>query len=311
VCSDGSTPQLLQWSNNHGNLTGTFTESKLSGSAPNEAVSSDNAALTGTLNGSAITLNASVLFFTQQLSGTLSGSTLTLNVPQSDGSLRAATCQAGTLQQWNLLVALLGSQADTANRAARQQQVQASTDAANARAKQDTQDALAVVQKFSLTPDLNRLDNDVKQTNTDLADEKKAAASGPNGPGETDCYNLTGNVNYAAKNTVRYDAENGFGYDLQSGLSADIASDRTAIGNLQSDVAALQAAGLSVPEGVDAAIPVAQTQIATAIATANGYVDQVNKAVDTAYAVANASATGDCASQALGGAPAHLTHING
>lgn len=210
ICSDSTAANLLQWSNDHGALTGSFTESRLSGSAPNEVVSSDNAAMTGTLNGSAITLNVSVLFFTQPLSGTLVGSTLTLNMPQSDGALQAATCQAATLQQWNELVGQLGNQADTANKAVRQQQAQASADAANARAEQDAQDALAVVQKFSLAGDLGRLGNDVKQTYTDLAAEKKAAAIGPNAPGETDCYNLSGNVNYDAQGTIAYDATGTF-----------------------------------------------------------------------------------------------------
>lgn len=309
ICTDANAAELLQWSENHGTLTGTFTDSRISGSAPNETVSSDNAAMSGTLSGSSITLNVSVLLTTKPLSGTVTASTLTLNVPQSDGSLQPAACHAATLQQWNELVAQLGNQADAANQAARQQQEQASTDAANARAEQDGQDALAVIQKFSLTADLTRLANDVKQTNTDLAAEKKAAAIGPNAPGETDCYNLSDNVNYAAQGSVEYDATGTFSYDLQT-LSSDITAGRTAISTLQKDIAALQAASLSVPIGVDTAISSAESGITAAIESANGNVDQINTAVDSAYAVANATATGDCASQAIGAAPAHLPHIS-
>lgn len=45
------------------------------------------------------------------LYGTLHGGTLTLNVPQSDGSMQAATCNQGSLSDWNKAVAALDSQA--------------------------------------------------------------------------------------------------------------------------------------------------------------------------------------------------------
>jgi hypothetical protein len=69
-CSSGRT-------GSGGNLSGTCTESDVTGTAPTEQVSSKNGNLTGTLN----------------------GGTLTLNVPQSDGSFQAASCTSGTLTQ--------------------------------------------------------------------------------------------------------------------------------------------------------------------------------------------------------------------
>ncbi len=310
ICSDMTSASLLQWNDLKGSLSGSYTESELGGSPPSEKVTSNDATLTGTRDGSAITINLSAFLVSRPLSGSVNGTTLMLNVPQSDGSLEAATCQAGTLDQWNRLIALLSSQAASANTAYAQQQARASVAAADAKAQQAAQDALAAVQKFSLAKDLAQLASDVKQTAAHLADEKKAAAIGPNEPGETDCYNLTGNVNYAAANSVEYDARNVFSYDGENQLLPDITHGRQAIGTLRDDIAALQARGLPVPAGVDAAVTAAEKAITDAITTADGYIDQVNGYVDKAYAVANATATGDCADQAIGAAPAHIPQIS-
>lgn len=310
ICAGDTSGSLLQWNDLDGALTGSYTYTELSGSAPNEKVSPSSTTLTGTRDGGSVTLSLDVLFARQPLSGTVSGKTLMLNVPQSDGSLQAATCRAGTLEEWNDFVGQLADFADNDNAWYIEQEAQASAAAADARAQQDAADALTTVQKFSLADDLAQLADDVEQIRGDLAAEKEAAALGPNANGGG-CYNLTGNVNYAAANSVLYGARNVFGYDVQNNLLRDVADGRKAIGAFRDAVAALQASGLEEPIGVEEAIGAAETEIANGIATANTYTDQVNALVDEAYAVANATATGECAAQAIGAAPAHMDHVTG
>lgn len=310
ICAGDTSATLLQWNNLHGALSGSYTEARLSGTAPGEKVSSDNASLTGTLSGSSVTLSINVLVFTQPLSGTVKDQTLTLNVPQSDGTLQPATCQAGSLEQWNQLVTLLGGKADSDNTAVLQQQAQASAAAADKQAQQDAQQALAAVQGFSLSTHLNDLADDVTTTDGHLADEKKDAAKGATTDANVACYNLSVTVAYEVQSVIEYDAQSAFAYHLD-GFTSAVSKGRQVISTLQSSVAALRSRGLPAPAGVDAAVAAANTSITGAIATANGYVDRINADVDTAYAVANAIATGECASDALGAPPAHIEHITG
>lgn len=152
ICSAASYAYLLEWTDNNGNLSGTYDSSAVSGQAPQEHVSSSSGDWSGTLNGNTFSLAEGFAGYGQRLYGTLNGSQLTVNVPQSDGSLQALTCRSGTVADWNRIVAAFDSQTSSANNAAnqaarqqRQQDAQAAAvqDAANKKADATAETACA------------------------------------------------------------------------------------------------------------------------------------------------------------------------
>ena len=70
LCSGTTSDELLQWRDSGGDLSGTYQYADLSGQAPSEQVSSSSGNLTGTLDGTAITMSIGL---SQDLYGTLSG----------------------------------------------------------------------------------------------------------------------------------------------------------------------------------------------------------------------------------------------
>ena len=127
LCSGSTNDMLLQWRDSSGDLSGTYENAQLSGQAPSQQVSANNGELSGTLDGSAITLTVG---FSQPLYGSLSNGQLALNVPQSDGTIQAGTCTQATISQWNNTIASLNGTASSDNNTALQQQAQASSAAA-------------------------------------------------------------------------------------------------------------------------------------------------------------------------------------
>lgn len=306
ICSGSSQATLLQWTDDNGDLSGTYTYSYLTGTAPQEQVSSSNGNLSGTLNGTAITLD---IGFQQPMYGSLSGGTLTLNVPQSDGSYQPGTCTSGTLSAWNSVVSGFDTQASGDNSNEVQASASASQASANAAAEQQAQTDMGTLQGLSLSSDLSKLSSDLTQTSNDLAAEKTAAAAGPNADGG-DCYNLEENVDYDAQENVEYDAQEDLGYDLQENLVPDISSGRQDISAFQSDLSNLQGIGLSAPAGAQAAITAAENTISNAVSMANADISQENGFVSQAWSVANSIATGSCAGDGPGAAPSPIQDIS-
>jgi hypothetical protein len=199
VCPGTTSALLLQWQDGNGSLSGTYESSSLSGQAPDEQVSPESGDLSGTLNGSAISLSIGLQ---QPLYGTLDGTQLTLNVPQPDGSLQAATCNSGSLSDWNSAVAALDSQAASDNSAALQQQAQASSAAASQQQEQDAQaDVTALTQDEDFSSDVNSVAGGVQATGNDLATTRADAG---NGNGDQ-CLNASTTVYNDAATTVYND----------------------------------------------------------------------------------------------------------
>lgn len=309
ICSGSDNAALVQWNDLNGNLSGSYTYAELAGTAGNAAVSSNSATLTGTRDGSAITLAINVLFGSQPVSGSLKGDTLTLNVPQSNGAVQAGTCRAGSLMEWNKLIDKLGAHADASNDAHAQQQAEESAAAADAQAQADAQRALAAVRDFSLDESLANLAADVAEADTNLAQVKSDAAQGAMADGYS-CYNLSGTVAYDVTGTLDYTVNSSFALS-RDGLLSDIEDGRKAIRSLNTYVATLRADDLPGLDGVEAAVAAAEAEIDSSIATANGYIDHLNATVNEAYGVANSIATGECAEDALGDPPAPMAHVTG
>lgn len=163
ICQGTTNAMLLQWQDSNGYLSGSYEYSSVNGQAPQEQVSSNSGNLSGTLNGSAISLSIGLQ---QPLYGTLDGGQLTLNVPQSDGSFQAGTCNAGSLSDWNSAVAALDSQVSSDNNAALQQQAQASSAAAQQQAQQQHDQQVSHAQQ-SLSSDISALESDASTLNND------------------------------------------------------------------------------------------------------------------------------------------------
>jgi hypothetical protein len=104
--------ELLKWQNHNGDLSGTFRYTWMDGHAPTEGITSISADLSGTLKGTAISLN---LGFSHPLHGRLSGGHFSLNLPQPNGTTKMVTCRPASMADWNKKVAALYNQVNEDN----------------------------------------------------------------------------------------------------------------------------------------------------------------------------------------------------
>jgi hypothetical protein len=302
LCQGSTEDDLLQWRDSGGYLSGTYQQAQIAGQAPSEQVSSSTGSLSGTLNGTAITLDING---PQDLYGTLSGGQLSLNVPQSGGSIQTATCGQSSVDDWNKAVSALNGQAASDNQAANQAQASASQAQAQAAQESSAQGDVSMLrQDTSLSGDVSQIAGDVKSTDGDVAQTRADAA---NGNGDN-CTNASSTVYNDAASTVYNDVlSTAYNDVLRAG--DDISTLRKDISTVQGDQSALANAGLPGTPGADAAVSAAQAAISSAIYTVNGYVDHLNGDLSTSYAVADAVGTGACAGDGPGQAPAGLDHL--
>jgi hypothetical protein len=164
---------LLQWPSGSV-VSGTYRDASVSGAAPDEQVSTDSGALTGTVSGPNASLD---LGGSGEMYGTL-GRNLVLNVPQQDGTIQPVTCKPGTVAGWNSALSSLSTQTSTANAQASAQQQQQDVNDQITQADQQLTGDIA-----TLTEDAQSLDNDktlagdIQQMQTDLATEQSDAAT--------------------------------------------------------------------------------------------------------------------------------------
>lgn len=233
VCSGTENDTLFQWADRHGALDGTFQYSALSGTAPDQKVSSSPGTLGGTASGPAITLDLSAggafssLIPREQISGSVQGDTLSLNIPQADGSFQVGTCTRSSLSGWNSRIAVLESTARSDDTQALRQQASASQQAARASAAAQHQQTVSQAQS-SLGDDINTLENDSHSLNDDttLAGDIQTMRS-DYGTEESDF------------TTEKADSCDGMGGDA-SGVASDSDSVDTDLDSLSNDVANLQ-----------------------------------------------------------------------
>ena len=198
----------------------------------------------------------------------------------------------------------------TAETTAQQQDqttVKASAQASTRAADQSTaENALSALQDSNGTyNNAKSVRADVQTADKDLAQERTDAKGG-NGDS---CYNVEDVVGYDAESDVGYDVTTTAGYDVdqeEQGLE-ELRSEITALRDAQ---AALTADGLPALPGASTAIATAETHITTAVTTTNKAIDHLNADLKTAYGIANALGTGDCADSGPGEAPQGLSHIS-
>jgi hypothetical protein len=161
-------------------------------------------------------------------------------------------------------------------------------------------DLTTLQQDHTFTNDLSSLTADANQTGTDTATTKSDAALG------ADCYNVS---------TVKIDAST-VGTDASivsmdlATLTGDIGTATQDIATMKNDLANLAASSLPATPGAATAIAAADQAINRAVAQANSEIDQVNADVTRTYSLANAMATGSCAGDGPGRAPAPIRHIS-
>jgi hypothetical protein len=209
---------LLQWPSGS-TVSGTYRTAELSGTAPDEQLSTSSGALTGTVTGPSVSLDFAG---SQQVFGQL-GTSLTLQMPQQDGSVQPITCKPGTTSGWNTALGSLSSQASSDNAEANQQQQQQNISNAITQAEQQlasdiatlTQDATTLDNDKTLAGDIQQMQNDYAteqaEYQTELGDscpDKSGDASTVGGDASTvggDLSTLQGDISTLQANNVSHD----------------------------------------------------------------------------------------------------------
>jgi hypothetical protein len=274
ICSYSSEDLLLQWKDQGGYLSGTYQDARLTGTAPQEQVTSGSGQLSGSISGSGITLN---IGFSTPVYGTVNSSSVTLNVPQQDGTIQPVTCPASDLTHWNKAVAALNQQASRDNQVANQQAARAQHDQQVSQAQQDLANAVSRLEgdKSTLNNDTS-LSDAVSQMKQDYEQEQSQWQTVQS----DSCQNMSydaGTVGYDA-GTVNYDLGT-LNYDVTSLQDGDIQAVKKDLSDVSSDLAALQ--NLGATPGTDSSSAVAAgnkalTSAANAISWAQGQGEIIN-----------------------------------
>jgi hypothetical protein len=293
MCTSVSEDLLLQWQTDSTDLSGTYQDAELSGTAPSEQVTTNSGNLSGTLNASGgITLS---IGFSQPLYGTITSGQLTLNVPQSDGTIQPDACTSASLNDWNNSVSGLQNQVASDNAAAEQQQAQQQHDQDVSTAQQSLasdvssleSDAQTLNTDDSLATAVNQMKTDYQQEQTDYATEQSDSCDSMGGDADTvggDADTVGGDL----------DSLNGAVTSLQGG---DIQSVKTDLSDIQSDLSTLQGLGATPSISTSAAISTgnqALTSANSAISWANGQGSIINGAAQQLATTAQDYANSHC-----------------
>jgi len=298
---------FVQWNDDNGKLTGSAQSVEASGQSPNLTTANRTLVVTGTLSGPSLSLSfdGSALAF-----GTLSSGSFTLNFPQPGGTLAPLTFQSATAAQFNADVAQLGRGIALANQTAAQAaQVAKEQHAIDSDISTVSGDISSVSDQSSLTQSVASTQSSLQQEATDLATtqakQQQVASEASGGDQTQTCYDASQGVGYQASQGVAYDASQGVEYTASQGVEHDASGLRTAIAGLQQDFNQLQSdeatltsyspSGAPTQTQVDQATGAVTAAISSAVATTNGYIDQANADVATAFQyVAQAYQAGGC-----------------
>ena len=246
-------------------------------------ISGPPGALTGTLNGTAITMSIGL---SQDLYGTLSGGQLTLNVPQQNGTIQAVTCRQASIDDWNKAVGVLNSQAGSDNQRASQAQAQASHDQAVSNAQGSLSrdmtslqsDASSLENDNTLAGDVNTMKQDYQSEQNDWRTEQSDAGScGVSG----DAGAISGDASAIGGDQSALQADIG---SLQSNGMAAVKTDISAIG---SDVSAIRNLGATPSADPSGAIAAGNKALADARNAINWASNQGNQIVREANSLSN------------------------
>ncbi len=319
LATGASFVDFIQWSDGNDTLSGSAQVITTTGQPPNMSTTSNTIRVTGTIQGSTISLSfggAAATF------GTVSGESVVLNFPQSDGTLAPITFQQANAAAYNKATAGLENAINTENQVASQAQaVQAQLSKIDSQVQVVDSD-LSSLSTTGLSKSVGSVQNALQQeaqalTTTQTA-EQKVLAEAPNGNQSQTCYDATSGVGYDAESGVGYEASSGVGYEVTSLLSS-IQSLRNNVQALQPDFSQLLSDESTLPNylpqnapsqsEINQAVATTDKAIASAIATTNGYIGQANTDVTTAFQyVAQAYQAGNCGSPPS--TPSPMTQIS-
>lgn len=315
---------FLQWRQSGDQLTGTAQVAIAEGTPPNADVSSDTIPFTGTLDGSSITLsfNGAPASF-----GTVAGGSFTLDVPTSSGVLTPERFAPAAPATFDAALASLRRDVDKANQIASQQAQLGTEQQAITQAAQTVEGDMsglssagsqAIGDAQALQEDVQAVANDLTTTQSDLQQTYSDAAQGGSaGPGVVcaDAGTVAGDAG-----TTSGDAGSLSG-DLERGVGSDLQSITQGIASLQSDYGTLQHAESQLPRSlwppgpipgqsdVSQAINQANGATSQASSIANGFIDQTNNDVGSAFGdVAQAYQAGNCGPSPPG--PPPIAHVS-
>ena len=279
--------EFIQWNDNEGNLAGSVQAVSTSGQSPNLTTTSNRVSVTGSLNGSSLSLSfdGGALAF-----GTLSGGSFTLNIPQSDGTLAPVIFRGATAAQFNDDVTKLNGRINQANQAARDAQaLQQKQQTINGDASQVASDMA------SLSNGASDIGNDVQSVQSALTQVASALATtqalaqqvsseaqqSAGGNGTSVCGDAQGVDGNAQGVDGNAQGVEGNAQGVQ-GLASRL---RTLIQQLNSDFTTLQSDEAKLPgysppnppsqSQVSQAASQANASIASALSTTNGYISGV------------------------------------
>lgn len=309
--------EFIQWIDSAGVLVGTDQVVSTSGQPPNLTVSTKSLALRGTVEGSRLSLtiegNAAPLF------GTLTSTGFTVDAPQANGILAPVAFTADNADAYNNALAALQQRVASEDQLAAGVQAEQRQEAViNADGSGVLNDVSALQSSESmLNSDLAGMSHDLQGLATDLAATGKLAATvmGEASSGQPSCGDAGSVAGDAG--SVAGDA-GGIEGDAQ-GISSDVSELRARIQSLSADFSKLQTAEAALPNytptpdptpaEVSSATLAANQAVTGGVATANGYIDQANADVTSAYGyAAQAGAAGNCGASPL--APAAQPHIS-
>jgi hypothetical protein len=259
----------IQW-NTSG--SGSLTDDTISGTAPDEQISSDQTPITVYVNGSEVTFDG-----LNPQNGTLANGTLALQVLAPDGTLGTDTFAPATQGEFNQSVAQLQAQVQSDNNSA----VQASASASQATSVSQAQQSLGN-DATSLGSDTSTLNNDtslagaISQMKTDYQAEQSEWQTVQ----ADSCSSMGGDADDVGGDAIDVggdlDSEQG---DVDSLQGGDIQAVQTDLTDVQNDLSTLQGLGATPGTSSSAAIAAgnkALTSASNAISWANGQANTIN-----------------------------------
>jgi hypothetical protein len=260
VGADDASAFMIQVARQGNTLSGTLDETGLD-SPGSTAVSPVHAAFTGTIDGSAITLNFPQGFgFTTSISGTLSGDTMTLQAPQSSGSVASVTLRPASVDIYNRRAtavqasavanadASAAAQAAAAEAAARQKTQKQINRAADTVA----QDVAALRTAIGYGPNFSEFDRDIATAEKDLQQAKTDAAQAATEPDRGSAC-VDANTVRVDANSVQIDA-NSIQVDT-NGVQGDVNSVNGAVDALNKDLSDYRQTATAMPTYAPANAP--------------------------------------------------------
>ena len=303
---------FIQWTETNGQVTGSAEAVYLSNSGT--ATSPEHETVTGSIQDSNLTLSVSPdgLYGTSDLSGTLQGSGFLLTIPNQSGALVPVSFVAGTAAQYDSDVVALSGQATQSSNAQAQAQQQATAEqAANGRAGTVVGDISGLESDAGgFAGDLATMKSDVETTATDLASTQSAAGKveteaeqypgGNDGQVCDDAYQVGDDAYQVGDDAYQVEDDAYQVEDDETTISNDESDLTSDFQTFQQDLSAVP--GYSVAQApsqqsVNSTIEAANNTQASAVTTANQYIDDANADVTAAYSAANsADNAGGCGS---------------